>query len=179
MHASGPRCVQTQPFIFTSHRILGLEGDRLKRLIGLIIAFAMFVMFAPILHISLHYIFPYFASADSPILWPILLLIVMISIPPFVGAGYFWFYALRQSPKSRKWIIKYLPKTYLIAFYAVGIFFILENLFLLLFPQGYPEIQYFLYAVATAIVAFTPHLVKHIKKIIKKSNTISRVKEGM
>jgi hypothetical protein len=128
----------------------------------------MFVMFAPILHISLYYIFPYFASANPPILWPILLLMMIISTPPLLGASYFWFYALRQSPKSRKWIIEYLPKTYLIVLYAVGIFFILENFLLLLFPQGYPEIQYFLYAVAMAIVAFTPQLVKRIKKTFKK-----------
>lgn len=136
---------------------------RLKRLPSLVIAFAMFSMFAPILYGFLYYVFPYFASVEPFRFWPIILFGAPIMPLPFLAGFYFMAFAFGQKSNPKEWI-SYLPKTYLLLLYFVGVFFILENSFLLLFPEGDLDIQFFLYAVAGFIVAFTPRLIKHVKK---------------
>ncbi|MDH5451019.1 MAG: hypothetical protein OEY24_00400 [Candidatus Bathyarchaeota archaeon] len=76
-------------------------------------------------------------------------------------------YAIGQNPNSGKWIRQF-TKVFLLSSYFVGIFFILETSFLLLFPEGYFEIQLYLYAVAIFIVAFTPRLLVFVKRKLRK-----------
>lgn len=131
------------------------------RLLHLSISIAMFLIIIPISQLILAYVIPYVVIGDTIRFWPLVAAGTLGLFPP-IFCGCYFLVACLQNVDFNEWL-KNFYKILLLISYFVGVYTILETIFLWLFPQWQLDMMLLIYPVAIFIVAITPRLMKHFK----------------